>query len=295
MMDGDALERHLLALDAVFPRANSLARIEELEKRTGGLIARSTLAKVLLVEAGLVKRSSAPLASITDRTMLDTRVVVKKVYEPRRSSTEPSVKLDVTDGTRSAKLEIRGDKVGLVDSRRVVPGSTLIIVNAEATLAGTTLELTAGDWSQVDVEPATPTAKRPSAISAGETGISLKGHVTAFSEPRSFIRPEGGTGFVCEVGLECEGESVTVTLWDGAAKVAQKLTIGERVALHGLYAKQRNGRLTLNSTRSTDVLFIDDAAHPSVGDGTMGAGVPSVTIGTPLLPAPAPDSASRSL
>lgn len=290
-MDGDESETLLSKLDSKLPRATALGRLADLDMRMGRLVARDVLIKMLLAEHGLLQATRTNLGSITGRSMVSVETEVTRIYEPRGRGEAETMKLDVTDATGRAKLTLSGRHLSEVKDGRISVGSRIVLQNVEAVPGPRLIEIEAGDWSRLEAGDGS-SARKASGMSPGGSGVVVRGTVVSFSEPRRFMRADGSAGLVSDIAIDNGGQEVTVTLWDDAAAIAKRLTVGDCVCLSGLAARERMGRATLNSSRSTTIRF-EERARAGMAGASDDASIHGSPKGAPLGRAE-PGPATRS-
>lgn len=273
-----ALAPYLERVKGKLTAAEFEARLAESRKAFGDLLDDEALALLLLDELGLNEGAYVTLAELAGRSEATVRVSVDSVEPPRTfvrgSGGEGRVaNCVVSDATGTARMVLWDKDVEKVEDGTLRPRTRLTLVNARVKDGRYGVELHVGPWTVIEVEGALDPARRKllqdvapqpdetaparearqTALPMVEGPVTLRGILLEVFPTRSFRRPEGGAGFVCDADVDTEEGRVRLVAWDESIKPLRAIPQGEPVLVEHVVPKVRGAATEWHTTKESKV------------------------------------------
>ena len=264
-----ALAPYFEKLRARMSDAEIQQRLAQEREAFGGLLDDEALCLLLLDEMGLNEGAYVTIGDLKGRAEATVRVTVDGVEAPRefqREGRPPGrvVNCRVSDATGSARMVLWDRDVEKTEDGTLWVGARLTLVNARVKETSFGVELHVGPWTVLDVEGALDPAKRKllQDVAAGpETALtgtaqttlpaSLAGTLAALSPTRTYRRPDGAVGFVCDADLDTPRGRARLVAWDEAVKAVRGIPVGSKLVAENVVQKVRGAATEWHTTRET--------------------------------------------
>ncbi|HEX2022182.1 MAG TPA: hypothetical protein VHH36_05675 [Candidatus Thermoplasmatota archaeon] len=245
------------------------ARLAALRAEFDGLLDDEALTLLVLDEMGLNDGAWVTIEDLPGRAEASVRVTVDRVEPPREFAREGRApgrvgSCVVSDATGEARLTLWDRDVEKLEDGTLAPGRRVAVVNARVKQGRFGVELHVGPWTALQVEGALDPAARkllqdvagdapasPSAPPPPAEPRTLVGTFLGVTPTRSYRKPDGSAGFVCDLDVETEAGRARVVAWDEAVRAARALKPMSRVAVENVVPKARGAATEWHTTRAT--------------------------------------------
>jgi len=216
--------------------------ITELQKEYDDLFDEDTAALIIVDELGRNKENIlkiADLASGIECTVFGkiTRIDSSRIFNRKNGTTGKVINLELTDKTGKCGLALWDKDVELVTNKKIQIGTNLKIINGYIKDGFRGIEINAGRWSIIEIEP-----DHMPEIKKEEIQTEIKGKLIKIEPTKAFFKDNGEFGFVTNIEIKTNTGEKKITIWGDKVKEIQKLKEGNSIEIQNFDIKQKNGR-----------------------------------------------------
>jgi len=221
-------------------------RVERARAEFAGLLDDEAIGLLVLDELGLNEGAYVALADIEGRAEATVRARVERIEPARtfeRAGRDPGrvANAIVSDATGEARVVFWDKDVDKLEDGQLRLGGHVTIVNARVKKGPFGTELHVGPWTQLEIEGALDPAKRklladvavdaPAAPSPPPVALptAIEGALAWIGPTRPYRKPDGSTGFSCEIDITTPEGPMRVVAWDERVRDVRGLILGVRL------------------------------------------------------------------
>ena len=216
--------------------------IKELQKEYDDLFDDDTAALLLVDELGRNKENLLKIADLEsgiECTVFGkiSRIDASRSFNRKNGTTGKVVNLELTDKTGKCGLALWDKDVELVQNKNIQIGTNLKIVNCYIKEGYRGIEINAGRWSIIEIEP-----DHMPEIKKEEMQTEFIGKLIKIEPTKAFFKDNGEFGFVTNIEIKTKKIERKITIWGDKVKEIQKLKEGNEIEIKNFDIKQKNGR-----------------------------------------------------
>jgi replication factor A1 len=216
--------------------------INELQKEYDDLFDEDTAALLIVDELGRNKENILKIADLESKTECTvfgkiSRIDSSRTFNRKNGTKGRVINLELTDESGKCGLALWDKDVELVKNKNIQVGTNIKIINGYTKDGFRGIEINAGRWSIIEIEP-----DHMPEIKKEEIQTIIKGKLTKIEPTKAFFKDNGEFGFVSNIDIETDGGEKKITIWGDKVKEIQKLKKGNSIEIHNFDIKQKNGR-----------------------------------------------------
>ena len=167
-----------------------------------------------------------------------TSIGESRSFNRKNGSNGRVVNLELADETGTCKLVLWDKDVDLVKNKTIKKGTNVKIVNGYIKNGFTGIELNAGRYGLIEVEPENmPVFEEKTNVAPIE---KIRGTIVEKEPTRSFFKDNGEIGFVTNIKIRNEKGIQQITVWDEKVKEIQKFKPGDTIDISNIDIRKKN-------------------------------------------------------
>ncbi len=217
--------------------------IKKKQKEYDDLLDENTVALLIVDELGRNKQNISKINDLQNGVECTvfgriTSVGESKNFNRKNGSNGRVINLELTDETGRCGLVLWDKDVDLVKNKTIKKGTNVKIVNGYVKNGFTGMELNAGRYGLIEIEPENmPVFEDKTSDAPME---KIRGTIVEKEPTRSFFKDSGEIGFVTNIKIRNEKGIQQITIWDEKVKEIQRFKPGDTLDISNIDIRKKN-------------------------------------------------------
>jgi len=217
--------------------------IKKKQKEYDDLLDENTVALLIVDELGRNKQNISKINDLQNGVECTvfgriTSVGESKNFNRKNGSNGRVINLELTDETGRCRLVLWDKDVDLVKNKTIKKGTNVKIVNGYVKNGFTGMELNAGRYGLIEIEPENmPVFENKISDAPME---KIRGTIVEKEPTRSFFKDSGEIGFVTNIKIRNEKGIQQITIWDEKVKEIQRFKPGDTLDISNIDIRKKN-------------------------------------------------------